>query len=51
MNDYIKQIDSPTIKLDPIKFESPDNAEDIKKITKFRFHTIFMVYGISDKRI
>lgn len=44
MNDSIKQIDSPTIKLDPIKFESPGNDEDTKKLTKGLGFTPFLWY-------
>lgn len=44
MNDYIKQIDKPTIKLDPIKFQAPNNDEDTKKITKGLGFTPFLWY-------
>jgi hypothetical protein len=44
MNDYIKQINKPTIKLDPIKFESPSSTEDTKKITKGLGFTPFLWY-------
>jgi len=44
MNDYIKQIDKPTVKLDPIKFEAPDNSDDTKKITKGLGFTPFLWY-------
>lgn len=44
MNDNIKQIDSPTLKLDPIIFESPDNEADTKKLTKGLGFTPFLWY-------
>lgn len=44
MNDYIKQIDKPTVKLDPIKFEAPTNDTDTKKITKGLGFTPFLWY-------
>jgi hypothetical protein len=44
MSDLIKQIEEPKIKLDPIKFEAPDNEDDTKKITKGLGFTPFLWY-------
>lgn len=44
MNDYIKQIDSPTLKLDPIKFEAPSSEKDTNKVTKGLGFTPFLWY-------
>lgn len=45
MNDYIKQIKEPTIKLNPIKFESAGNEADNKKITRGLGFTPFLWYS------